>query len=117
MLPTYRKYNSRKALCRLDHKHDSAKEAMRCNQLQMNLQGKVISNLAVQVPFEVMSGFRWKGEAIRAIKYVADFVYTENGKMIIEDCKGMRTDVYKIKRKLLIAHLLSEGVEFDFIET
>jgi len=54
---------------------------------------------------------------IRAISYYADFVYTEKGKLIIEDCKGMKTQVYKLKKKLLLASLLLQGVEFDFIET
>lgn len=38
----------------------------------------------------------------RPCDYIADFVYYENGKRIVEDCKGMRTDVYKIKRKLML---------------
>ena len=43
----------------------------------------------------------WKG---LACKYVADFVYTdvETGETVVEDTKGFRTDVYKIKRKLML---------------
>lgn len=35
------------------------------------------------------------------VTYSADFVYIENGKMIVEDTKGMKTDKYIIKRKLM----------------
>lgn len=35
--------------------------------------------------------------------YIADFTYLdENNNFIVEDTKGMRTDVYKIKRKLML---------------
>lgn len=36
-------------------------------------------------------------------KYIVDFMYNENGKVITEDAKGMVTNVYKIKRKWFIA--------------
>ena len=43
--------------------------------------------------------------AQRAIYYVADFTYyekTKNGlQWVVEDAKGCRTDVYKLKKKLL----------------
>ena len=35
--------------------------------------------------------------------YVADFRYAENGAWIVEDVKGMKTDVYRIKAKLVKA--------------
>lgn len=34
--------------------------------------------------------------------YYADFCYTENGRYIVEDTKGMRTPDYKIKKKLML---------------
>lgn len=39
----------------------------------------------------------------RAVKYVADFVYfdKEKGELVVEDVKGVKTDVYKLKRKLM----------------
>ena len=36
----------------------------------------------------------------RAITYIADFQYQENGKTIVEDFKGIETEAFKIKRKL-----------------
>ena len=38
----------------------------------------------------------------RPVKYIADFVYTDkSGRLVVEDAKGVRTDVYVIKRKLM----------------
>lgn len=34
--------------------------------------------------------------------YVADFVYYENGKLVVEDCKGCVTEVFKLKKKLML---------------
>lgn len=48
-------------------------------------------------------GGRKPGKIIeRPCKYVADFVYRQNGKTVVEDCKGVRTSDYKIKRKLML---------------
>jgi hypothetical protein len=48
-------------------------------------------------------GGKIKGKTIeQAVKYVADFVYTENGKRVVEDTKGFRTKDYIIKRKLML---------------
>jgi hypothetical protein len=42
---------------------------------------------------------------IAICRYRADFVYVESGKRIVEDTKGMRTDVYKLKKKMMLAIL------------
>ncbi|MBV5282188.1 MAG: DUF1064 domain-containing protein [Paludibacter sp.] len=34
--------------------------------------------------------------------YKADFVYYENGKLVVVDAKGMKTEVYRIKKKLML---------------
>lgn len=38
----------------------------------------------------------------RAVVYIADFVYTYNGVDVVEDAKGVRTDAYILKRKLML---------------
>ena len=44
-----------------------------------------------------------KGKLLeRECAYIADFVYTENGKIVVEDTKGLRTKDYIIKRKLMV---------------
>lgn len=37
----------------------------------------------------------------QAVTYYADFVYIENGKKVVEDTKGFRTEKYIIKKKLM----------------
>lgn len=79
---------------------DSRKEAARYRELKLLERAGEIRDLQLQVPFELIP----KQEGERACTYVADFVYhmTDTGKMVVEDAKGMRTDVYKIKRKLML---------------
>ena len=91
------KYHNKKIVVN-GKKFDSKKEAERYKVLKMLENANIISNLSMQVPFELVP--RQKNE--RAVKYIADFMYVETatGKNIVEDVKGYRTDVYKIKRKL-----------------
>lgn len=51
----------------------------------------------------------------RAVRYIADFVYTDTmtEKVIVEDVKGYKTDVYKLKRKLFKYRY----PEYIFLET
>ena len=37
----------------------------------------------------------------RELKYVADFVYYENGELVVEDTKGYRTELYKLKKRMV----------------
>ena len=61
-----------------------------------------ISELTRQVAFELQPGFVFNGKKIRPIYYIADFTYIHNGKLHIVDTKGMRTDVYNIKKKMMM---------------
>lgn len=55
--------------------------------------------------------FRRNGRHHRAVKYRADFRYTRrDGVVFVEDVKGALTEVYKIKRKLLLAQLPEDVV-------
>lgn len=95
------KYNNKKI-----KGYDSKKEYIRSLELK-SLQSKgIISELREQVKFvllpsqyDIVNGKKVCIE--RACSYIADFVYIKNGKQIVEDVKGMRTDVYKIKKKLM----------------
>lgn len=81
---------------------DSKKEAKRYEELKaLQSEGK-IRDLVLQPSFELQPHFRKGGKIIRAITYTADFMYldSETGDTIVEDVKGMKTDVYKIKKKL-----------------
>lgn len=107
------KYNAAKVT--LDgHRFDSRREARRYEELkQMEAAGK-IAQLELQPRFELQPAFRYRGEAVRKIEYVADFRYLdyERGGLVVEDVKGMKTDVYRLKRKLFLAKY-GDGVIFE----
>lgn len=62
----------------------------------------VIRDLRRQVRYELIPAFDVDGKHYRPATYIADFVYTDvkTGKEIVEDVKGCRTDVYRLKSKL-----------------
>lgn len=83
--------------------YDSLTEYRRSVVLKMLEKQGIISDLKEQVPFVLIPSQYIDGKCIeRSLKYIADFVYYENGKLIVEDSKGYRTDEYKIKRKLML---------------
>ena len=93
------KYHNQKTKTIDGIEHDSKKEATRWMELQMLQRAGEIANLRRQVTFELIP----KQDGERACNYIADFVYLDkSGKTIVEDAKGVRTDVYKIKRKLML---------------
>jgi hypothetical protein len=82
---------------------DSKKEARRYSELLLLERAGVITDLQMQVPFVLIPSQRINGKvAERECKYIADFVYTENEKKVVEDTKGMKTKDYIIKRKLML---------------
>lgn len=92
------KYGNRKLTAPDGQKFDSVKEYHRWGCLRLMERAGVISNLKRQVRYELIP--KQVGE--RACTYIADFTYMEDGKLVVEDCKGMKTDVYKIKKKLML---------------
>lgn len=96
---------------------DSKKEARRYAELKLMEEQGLIRDLQTQVPFELIPNqYEPTGEVFakgknegkpklrcveRGVKYIADFVYWEDGRRIIEDTKGVRTKEYIIKRKLM----------------
>ena len=84
---------------------DSIKERNRYVFLKSQEKRGIISGLELQVPFELQPKFTHNGKTIRAIKYVADFVYFDaDGKMHIEDTKGFKTREYELKKKMMLYH-------------
>jgi hypothetical protein len=81
-------------------KFDSKKEAKRYIALRELEREGSIEKLTLQPRFLLQEGFRKNGKAYRKIEYVADFMYQQDGKLIVEDVKGIKTDVYKLKQKL-----------------
>ena len=107
------KYYSRK-VTRNGVTFDSVKEYRRYCELVLLVKAGAIADLQRQVEFELIPAQREpdtigvrggvkKGKTIeQKCSYVADFVYTENGKTVVEDTKGFRTKDYIIKRKLML---------------
>lgn len=111
-------------------KFDSKKEARRFWELQQLQRAGLISGLKLQVPFELLpaqyeeshdvykrgpkKGQPKQGRCIeQSVVYVADFVYTENGRLVVEDTKGVRTKDYILKRKMFRWKF---GEEYEFRE-
>ena len=94
---------------------DSKKEATRYRELKALERVGKIDRLELQPRFVLMDGFRYEGKAIRKIEYVADFLYRDLStcELIVEDVKGVKTDVYKLKKKLFLKHY---GNEYKFKE-
>lgn len=92
------KYNNEKTVVN-NIKFDSKKECSRWQDLSLLEKSGVIKNLKRQVRFEIVP----KTKDERAVFYVADFTYEENGKPVVEDTKSAITKknpTYIIKRKL-----------------
>lgn len=79
---------------------DSKREADRYLVLKDMEEDGSIEDLRSQVRYELVPAFDVDGRHYRPVYYVADFVYVEDGKEVVEDVKGMRTDVYRLKSKL-----------------
>lgn len=78
---------------------DSKREACRYSELKLLTKAGEISDIERQVEYQLIP--KQPGE--RAVKYIADFRYkNKDGQTIVEDVKGYKTEVYKIKRKLML---------------
>lgn len=68
----------------------STKEANRYEQLQLLRRNGAVRFFLMQVPFRLPGN----------VKYLLDFmIFWSDGQVTFEDCKGMITDVYRIKKK------------------
>lgn len=81
-----------------DIQFDSIKEANRYKELKMLRKAGLIGQLELQVPYELNPG------GTHSLRYIADFVYIDalTGQTIVEDVKGMRTTIYKKKKRLML---------------
>jgi len=73
---------------------DSKKEGRRYDDLLLLKRSGDVVMFLHQVPFR-MPG----------TKYVADFlVFWKDGSVTVEDVKGMKTDTYKLKKRMMAIH-------------
>lgn len=83
---------------------DSYAESQRYQDLLLLSAAGDITDLTPHPRFLLQGGFEYDGKKERPIYYEADSQYreTDTGAWIVEDVKGVRTEVYKIKRKLFL---------------
>ena len=79
---------------------DSKKEAKRYQDLKLLERAGKIRNLVVD---KKCLKYSLDANGVHICNYVADFGYVEDGKLVIEDAKGFKTPVYKLKKKLMKA--------------
>lgn len=92
------KYNARRV--QLDgHTFDSAAEARRYNELRLLELGGAIREIEVHPTWRIVVN----GQHI--CRYSADFAYldTATGARRVEDVKGVKTPVYRLKKRLMAA--------------
>jgi len=76
----------------------SQKEGRRYSELKILQKAGEITDLTLQPKFPLFVN------AKHICFYIADFTYKDkSGSRIVEDCKGVRTDVYKLKKKMFEA--------------
>lgn len=98
---------------------DSKKEANRFRELQLLERAGKITALQRQVKYVLIptqrefsneiykkgahQGHFKPGKVLeKECSYIADFAYFQDDKYVVEDTKGVRTEAYKIKRKLML---------------
>lgn len=104
------KYRNRKVETP-DGTFDSVKEFSRWQELKLLQRAGEIHDLQRQVPFVLIPTQKDEhGKVVeRELKYIADFVYLANDgtgwRRVVEDVKGLKTEVYRIKKKMMLYRL------------
>lgn len=82
---------------------DSKKESQVYSRLKTMERFGLIKDLELQVEYELMPKFELNGKTYRKTTYIADFRYfsNEDNKIHVIDVKGVKTDVYKLKKKMM----------------
>lgn len=93
------KYGNRKVVVN-NIRFDSKAEAERYLQLLALQNAGTISELVLQPEFVLVPAFTKNGKHYRKITYLADFKYKLGDDTYVEDVKGFKTEVYRIKKKL-----------------
>lgn len=97
------KYGARKIKTQDGEVFDSLREMRRWQDLKLMEKAGEISELQRQVKYPLIPKTKGKTRTERECVYYADFVYKDrSGETVVEDCKGFRTETYKVKRKLLL---------------
>jgi hypothetical protein len=100
------KYGARKVTAPDGQVFDSQREYTRWCELKLMERAGLIADLKRQVKFVLIPSQKdAMGKTIeKECSYWADFVYFDHAtrQIVVEDAKGMKTEVYKIKKKLVL---------------
>lgn len=95
------KYGNRPTRCRQGIHHHSQMEAQYCNKLHILQEGGLIRDLQAhpQPRYDLVVN------DVKVCAYLADFAYfdIEQDREVVCDVKGYRTEVYKLKKRLMLA--------------
>lgn len=85
------------------HHFDSKAERDRYIELKLMQDMGVIQGLELQKKYILQQKGKYpdSGKPYAEIAYVADFVYRYEGNVVVEDVKGYKTDVYRMKKKMM----------------
>ena len=75
----------------------SKREATRYGELSLMQTVGEIAGLVLQPAFDLHVN------GVRVCKYVADFTYQRGEAVVVEDAKGVKTAVYKLKKRMVEA--------------
>lgn len=95
------KYNNKKVEYK-DIKFDSKMEKDYYIYLLENKDKLEIKDIELQPKFILQEKFKYNNKTIRSITYKADFKVIYKDRIEVVDVKGVQTDVFKIKKKLLL---------------
>lgn len=107
---------------------DSGAEARRYSELRLLEHAGEITDLELQPVYELQPTLkikkvvvtptgrkRTRTRTVRPITYRADFRYTDaaTGEVVVEDVKGVQTEVFRIKAKMMLA---VHGIEVKLVK-
>lgn len=91
--PRRHKYGAKRYISHDGISHPSIKQGKRWEELLLLQKSGAIDRLRREVRYALMVNGTTVGH------YVADHVYLENGQWIVEDCKGVKTALFRWKAK------------------
>ncbi|MEK7180319.1 MAG: DUF1064 domain-containing protein [Patescibacteria group bacterium] len=94
----------------------SKAEMRRYGELKLLEKVGKIRDLSMQPRYLLFPGFKRNGISYKPIHYVGDFLYYDKVKKrkIVEDVKGVETEVFKIKHKLFVNRF---NIELRIVKT
>jgi len=100
------------------YKFDSKLERSHAITLFDRLKRGEIERLTLQKEFTLCSSLTYRTNSTksgktkqRAIVYISDFSYYEEGKHIVVDSKGFKDKTYSVKKKLFLSQLKEHKVD------